>query len=209
MKINFKKKIFLRRNRILRRIQYLLLSIYPDDATPNPPFFFGLRPAHSTPNSAPPDSGDVRCRGWPATGKTWELDLALLARPCPSPRGPAGLNSFPGVSFRRSEVAEAGGRSMVIFDFQGSCDVQGRAQSGARRWSPSPAPCRKQVSSKQAGKKGPARRWLEPAASPRGWTQRPRQHQPGRRFRPQSAGPLPSPDSGLVLTVLNPAWPVQ
>ena len=98
---------------------------------------------------------------------------------------------------------------MVIFDFQGSCDVQGRALSGARRWSPSPAPGRSQVSSKRAGKKGPARRWLEPAASPRGCTQRPRQHQPGRRLRPQSAGSSPSPYSRLVLTVLSPAWPVQ
>lgn len=154
MKINLKKNSSLGG----RAIQYLFLSIYPDDSTPNPPFFLGLRPAHSTPNSAPPDSGDVRCRGWPATGKTWERDLALRARPCPSPRGPAGLTSFPSASFPRSKVAGAAGRSMVIFDFQGSCDVQRRALSGARRWSPSPAPGRAQVSRKWAGKKGPARR---------------------------------------------------
>lgn len=121
----------------------MLFSVHPNDAAPNL-FFFGLLPAQLVPKLRPPDSGNLRCREWPATGKMWKLVLALVARPSPSPREPAGLHSFRGVSFCSSKV---GGHA----EFQGSCDVSGRALSGLRRRSSSPAAGRTRVSRKWPG----------------------------------------------------------
>ncbi|XP_059974570.1 uncharacterized protein LOC132502605 [Mesoplodon densirostris] len=121
----------------------------------------------------------------------WKLVLALVAPPSPSPREPAGLHSFRGVSFCSSKV---GGHA----EFQGSCDVSGRALSGLRRRSSSPAAGQTRVS-----RKWPARHSLS-LQLPRGWTQRLRQHQPGRHSRVPASSSLrqflPFPHSCLALT---------